>query len=60
MDYKRCSMMGHPVGLWFRLGILIASVCVAASAHALSLEQAKRIAIGESDARVAAIATAQP
>ncbi|MDD5028191.1 MAG: urea ABC transporter permease subunit UrtB [Rhodoferax sp.] len=42
------------------MGILIASVFVAASAHALSLDQAKRMAIGESDTRVAAIAAAQP
>jgi len=48
-----------PPTLWQRLGVLIASICMAGSPHALSLDDAKRMATGDSDERVAAIASAQ-
>jgi len=51
--------MCHPPTLWRRLGVLIASIWIAGSAHALSLDAAQRMATGESDERVAAIAAAQ-
>jgi len=51
--------MCHPPTLWRRLGVLIASIWIAGSAQALSLDAAQRMATGESDERVAAIAAAQ-
>lgn len=51
--------MCQPPTLWRRLGVLLASIWIAGSAHALSVDAAKRMATGESDERVAAIAAAQ-
>ncbi len=51
--------MCHPPTLWHRRGVLLASLWIAGSAHALSLDAAQRMASGQSDERVAAIASAQ-
>jgi len=51
--------MCQPPTLWRRLGVLITLLLIAGSAYALSPEAAKRMASGESDERVAAIAAAQ-